>query len=159
MVHIFKWYPRGIITEYNWTSSSNLNLSCSLLTVYIRYREILPTSDTGKSCLHRIQGNPAYIRYREILPTSDTGKSCLHQIQGNPAYIRYREILPTSDTGQLCITKNTETACPHPIRGKPYYYSVRNFSLHLHLEILKFFFRWYNSKISKLFSYLCFDGT
>jgi hypothetical protein len=36
MVHIFKWYPRGIITEYNWTSSSNLNLSCPLLTVYVQ---------------------------------------------------------------------------------------------------------------------------
>ncbi len=37
MVHIFKWYPRGIITKYNWTSSSNLNLSCSLLTVNMQF--------------------------------------------------------------------------------------------------------------------------
>jgi hypothetical protein len=33
MVHNFKWYPMVFITKYNWMSSSNLNLSCSLLTV------------------------------------------------------------------------------------------------------------------------------
>ncbi len=51
MIHIFKWYPMVFSTKYNWMSSSNLNLSCSLLTVHVLPNLSLLFKSTSLSCL------------------------------------------------------------------------------------------------------------